>query len=148
MTINEDVPGIQVTVQIRDTEAVEYAADDATNEDAVCPTVTKYIECIDDASFRVRVVIDDNYEWGYKNHSLAYHLYIDGKHVSGHVTGYKNRKLTSTGAFEHACVFRDRQDYDGVHDQWVRRKFKFSSVKTGICPLATDLPISISISLT
>lgn len=131
MTINEDVPGIEVTVQIHGTDAAEYAADDAANEDAVCPTVTKYIECTDSASFRVRVVVDGNYEWGYKNHSLAYYLYIDGKFTRGLLADYKNLTVSNSGTFEYESMFKDRQDFDGVLDQWVRRKYKFSSVKTG-----------------
>ncbi|KAI1252145.1 hypothetical protein MGN70_006718 [Eutypa lata] len=78
MAILDDVPGIEVAVQINGQDVVEYDDPDASELDAPCPTSSKYIECIDDAVFAIRCRATSHYKWGYKNHSLHFRAMADG----------------------------------------------------------------------
>ncbi|ORY60031.1 uncharacterized protein BCR38DRAFT_375017 [Pseudomassariella vexata] len=126
MTIIEDVPGVEIAVQIGGADVVEYDALDADGDEPVCPTITKYIECIDDAHFVIRTRIDNFYHWGYKDHVLSLQLYIDGTWINARIcrasdtrrTGYRENKISG------------REEPSGPNGQWVLRKFKFSSVHT------------------
>ncbi|RWA11861.1 hypothetical protein EKO27_g3254 [Xylaria grammica] len=64
-------------------DAIEYDADEEVKqslaERATCPTVTKYIECIDE--FAIRVTARRDYEWGYKKHVLRIGVSIDGDYT-------------------------------------------------------------------
>ena len=71
MAVLDEVPGIQVAVQINGRDAVEYDDPEPPSHDhATCPISSKYIECIDDAEFSIRCVANRDYNWGYKKHGL------------------------------------------------------------------------------
>lgn len=133
--INEDVPGIKVTLQIGGADAVEYAPDqDAADEDpATCPTITKYVECIDNAPFSVKVAVTEDYNWSHKNHDLCYYLYIDGTYVDGSIASSNDRIARNIGFNDHQTIFKGFDTPDTTRGgQWTRRQFKFSSVQLGI----------------
>ncbi|KAK7948137.1 uncharacterized protein PG986_009023 [Apiospora aurea] len=132
MTINEDVPGIHVAVQINGVDVAEYEAPDAGDEDAPVPTVTKYIECIDNAKFTIRMGVNRAYEWGYRNHALSLQVYVDGHWVIGKL--FKSPTAPDAGFFPPAeeTVIRGREEINPSTNEWVLRNFKFASVTTGM----------------
>ncbi|KAK8094629.1 hypothetical protein PG997_001314 [Apiospora hydei] len=129
MTINEDVPGIHAAVQINGVEVAEYEAPDAGDEDAPVPTVTKYVECIDNANFTIRMGVNRAYEWGYRNHALSLQVYVDGHWVIGKL--FKSPMAPDAGFFPPAeTVIRGREEINPSTNEWVLRNFKFASVTT------------------
>ncbi|KAI0136861.1 hypothetical protein BJ170DRAFT_589823 [Xylariales sp. AK1849] len=132
MTINEDVPGIEIAVQIGGVDATEYEADDAGDEEAACPTLTKFIECVDDALFSLRMRVDDTYDWGYKDHSLSIDVHLDGQWMRARIFNKAGLKATMFDRYKLSseAVIRGREEVDDRTGQWVLRKFQFSTVKT------------------
>ncbi|KAI8626794.1 hypothetical protein F5Y19DRAFT_466110 [Xylariaceae sp. FL1651] len=129
MAILEDVPGLEVRVQIGSKDATEYDERPATTQqppgpDATCPTVTKYIECISDAEFGIKTIIGDEYEWGYRGHSLRTTIRIDNYPASG--------TIFTENSSRHHCehVKRGKVAYCQQSRQWRRYKFRFSDVST------------------
>lgn len=119
--INEDVPGIEVAVQIGGVDAVEYDCAPEAEDDWT--KVTKYIECSDGAEFSVRVRVSNTYDWTYNNHCLSAFCYVDGKWVRTPVFHNPNRfHRTRTVA-----TIEGPEEQDN-HGQWSRRNFRFSSV--------------------
>ncbi|KAF7521556.1 hypothetical protein G7054_g12413 [Neopestalotiopsis clavispora] len=118
--INEDVPGLEVAVQINGADVKEYDAPDAGDEDRDIPTVTKYIECIDNAFFEIRMKIDHHYDWrhGKGSHCLSCQGHVDGHWVSG--------KIVSE-ATTASIRGRDTVDNAGVA---VLHKLQFASIRT------------------
>ncbi|KAI1074505.1 hypothetical protein F5B20DRAFT_563534 [Whalleya microplaca] len=127
MAILEDVPGVQVTVEINGQDVREYNDPDASESGpADCPTSYKYIECIDDAEFSVKARISEDYEWGYKDHSLATRLYVDGKFIRGQFA--RERDTFHNGYYEiHLRRFETRSQTSG---EWYSHKLKFSAINT------------------
>ncbi|KAK8107866.1 uncharacterized protein PG998_009879 [Apiospora kogelbergensis] len=128
MTINEDVPGVHVTVQINGIDATEYDAPDAgeDDEEAPHPTVTKYIECIDNMPFTIRMGANRTYDWGYLNHALSLQVYVDGHWVIGKI--FKNPAVYYP--LQDESVIYGREEINASTNQWELRKFKFASVTT------------------
>ncbi|KAI1469458.1 uncharacterized protein F4812DRAFT_470407 [Daldinia caldariorum] len=127
MAILRDVPGIQVTVQVAGNDAIEYEDPDASEggetRDATCPTSIKYIECVDEAEFAIKLRVDDTYQWGHKNNALMTHLRLDGKSVSGIIVSQTARvNGTAIG------INKGEYAYCTQTDRWLFRKFKFSAV--------------------
>ncbi|KAK5631836.1 hypothetical protein RRF57_007550 [Xylaria bambusicola] len=88
MAVIEDVPGIEVTVLVDRKKAIEYEADDELKRSLTkhaCPTATKYIESINDASFSIRLDARRDYAWGYKKHALVFETDVDGDFISSKV---------------------------------------------------------------
>ncbi|ETS79320.1 hypothetical protein PFICI_09173 [Pestalotiopsis fici W106-1] len=85
--IHEDVPGMEVTVQINGVDVKEYDAPEAGDEDKDYPTITKYIESIDDAFFAVNLNINNHYDWrhGKAKHCLSCECYVDGCWIGARV---------------------------------------------------------------
>ncbi|KAI3341447.1 hypothetical protein F4824DRAFT_313818 [Ustulina deusta] len=128
MAIHEDVPGITVTVRCRERPLPELEDPDAHDSDdaAACPSANKYIECVDNAEFDVSIVVDSNYHWGYRNHSLVATVCVDGKHIRGCIM---RRGETDYGAVATRLV-RGKEVCDGISALWSLRKFRFAAVKT------------------
>ncbi|KAI1115092.1 hypothetical protein F5Y14DRAFT_460911 [Nemania sp. NC0429] len=88
MAILEEVPGMEVTIQIDGQNVTEYdgpqASDSVSQDDSGCPVVSKYIESIGDAEFTIKLTIDGKlyYKRGCKvmDH-LVFHPKIDGRWV-------------------------------------------------------------------
>jgi hypothetical protein len=135
MAINEDVPGLEVTVRCDGRPLNEFEDPDAADNDdaAACPTASKYVECVDDVEFVVAIAVNNDYEWGYRNHVLLATVYVDGTHI-------------------RTCVIRDFETRYGVvatrlvkgqevaatsfSNLWSLRKFKFATVKTSTHPIS------------
>ncbi|KAK7977449.1 hypothetical protein PG996_003503 [Apiospora saccharicola] len=128
MTINEDVPGVHVAVQINGADVTEYAAPDAGDDDAPHPTVTKYIECIDDTKFAIRMGVNGAYEWGYRNHALSLQVYVDGHWVIGKL--FRNPAHQGFFASPDESIIRGREEINPSTNEWELRNFKFASVTT------------------
>lgn len=130
MAIHEDVPGIEVTVRCHKQPLRELEDPSAHDDDAsVCPTTSKYVECMDDTEFDISIRVGTNYNWGYRDHVLVPSIYIDGKYVTARVVRSRdiyvtlNKSLSVTGT--------DTQN--SASGLWTRSKFKFSAVKTSEC---------------
>ncbi|KAK6825291.1 hypothetical protein PG987_012785 [Apiospora arundinis] len=130
MTINEDVPGIYVSVQINGADVTEYEAPDAGDDDARHPTVTKYIECVDNTHFTIRMGANRAYDWGYLNHALSLQVYVDGHWVIGKI--FKNPRGPDAGFFPlpEESVICGREEINPATNEWELRTFKFASVTT------------------
>ena len=90
MAVVDGLPGVEVTVKVGGRKAVEY--DDPDAADAVdtlpnpaCKTTSKYIESVDNAEFALLLNISHSYDWGYRDHSLSVHLFVDGQQVRQNV---------------------------------------------------------------
>ncbi|KAI1738370.1 hypothetical protein F4680DRAFT_188973 [Xylaria scruposa] len=123
MAILDDVPGVEVTVRVAGKEAVEYDPDEEERhslvESATSPTTTKYIESIDGAHFSIKIAASHRYAWGYKDHSLAFAVYIDGNPIL-------SRLISNPGDM----IIRDQNAFCSESQQWKRYKLGFSAVST------------------
>ncbi|KAI1878910.1 hypothetical protein JX265_003087 [Neoarthrinium moseri] len=119
--IYEDIPGIEVAVQIGGEDAAEYDAPDAGDEDAARASLTKYVECIDNAQFSVRVKVNGDYDWRYKNHDLCFRLYVDGHFVSGRIFDHD---------YPRTDTIRGYHTENRETGQWYLHKLQFAPVTT------------------
>ncbi|KAI0554991.1 hypothetical protein F4679DRAFT_595449 [Xylaria curta] len=123
MAILNDVPGVEVTVQIAGKGAVEYDPEEEERhslaKNATCPTTTKYIECIDEADFSIKIAASHRYAWGYKGHSLAFGVWIDGNLILA-------RLISKPGDM----IIRNQDAFCSQSQQWKRYKLGFSAVST------------------
>lgn len=122
--INEDIPGIEFSVQVNDQDLKEYDAPDAGDEDETHPTCTKYIECIDEAFFQIRFQVTHEYDWSESPYDLSLKVYIDGKCLLKKlVRRHQLYNTVSTGVHESTTR--------GKSGGWRHCKFQFASIKTG-----------------
>ncbi|KXJ96432.1 hypothetical protein Micbo1qcDRAFT_210709 [Microdochium bolleyi] len=119
MAINDDIPGLQVTVLVDGNAAPEFV-DLAVETRDGCSATTRYIESRGDATFTVQVVCDDDYGWGYKDHAINAVLFVDGGYVDNCIIG-------QTGP---SAVFQGPTRYDASRREWSVRGMKFSTVRT------------------
>ncbi|KAI1427934.1 hypothetical protein F5Y12DRAFT_734314 [Xylaria sp. FL1777] len=128
MAIHEDVPGVEATVRCHERPLPELEDPNAHDSDdgGSCPTVTKYIECVDDTEFGVSIVVDSTYHWGYRNHILVATVYIDGKHIRGSVI--RERETRYGGLAIHQI--KGKEVYSHSSGIWSLRKCKFAAVNT------------------
>ncbi|OTB13772.1 hypothetical protein K445DRAFT_158486 [Daldinia sp. EC12] len=126
MAVLEDVPGIEVVVQVAGRDAIEYEdpnASERETRDATCPTSTKYIECIDGAEFSIRTTITNGYQWGHSKSAVELRFRIDGNAIDGSVLMTKdmiNGVVTK--------IKEGQKSYCTQINKWVLQKFKFSAV--------------------
>lgn len=118
--INEDIPGVEVAVQVDGADVNEFDAPDAGDEDEASATLTKYIECVDDAFFTIRVRMGD-YDWDEVPHCLHTSIFVDGQWIAG--------RIFRPGGMPVAQI-KGREDHC-VGEGWVLRKLRFAAVKTG-----------------
>jgi hypothetical protein len=125
MAVLDEVPGIEVSVQISGEDATEYDADDEASQDFAqqnsCPTMIKYIECIEDAEFAIKLVVGPEHNWCERTHILSFKLHIDGERI-------KARLLRKQGKL----ILNYKDVYDQQNQQWKEAKFKFESLKTSM----------------
>jgi hypothetical protein len=113
--------GVDVAVQINGVDAREYDAPNPDGESAPHVTVTKYIECVDDALFGLRVDVGHDYDWEYRdNTSIRCELLIDGQSMDRSVLRWAGQRIIEGSRF-----------YDAMTQQWKLQQFRFSSVKLG-----------------
>ncbi|KAI1483800.1 hypothetical protein F4774DRAFT_104262 [Daldinia eschscholtzii] len=126
MAVLEDVPGIEVVVQVAGRDAIEYEdpnASERETRDATCPTSTKYIECIDGAEFSIRTTITNAYQWGHNKNGVDLRLRVDGNAIYGSVLMARdmiNGVVTK--------IKKGQKSYCTRINKWVLQRFKFSAV--------------------
>ncbi|KAI0024996.1 hypothetical protein F4780DRAFT_488999 [Xylariomycetidae sp. FL0641] len=121
MAVLNSVPGIEVAVQVNGQDLTEHDDPHASKRNPpridsrrVC---TKYIESIDDATFRVRFKATDGYAWGYKDHSLKLWVYADGKYFSGRICNQSEQTF-----------IEGRRSYDEASRQYRLQRFRFFGI--------------------
>ncbi|KAI0971866.1 hypothetical protein F4678DRAFT_461233 [Xylaria arbuscula] len=120
MAILDDAPGIEVTVQIAGKDATEYEAGDEESKpltEPTHPTVTKYIESVDDAEFAIKLAASRKYAWGYKKHVLTYEVFIDGDRL-------RSKFMTEPAEKILDC----KKAFCAKSRQWRGHKFRFSAI--------------------
>ncbi|KAI1373400.1 hypothetical protein F4677DRAFT_429524 [Hypoxylon crocopeplum] len=129
MAIIEDVPGVEVVVQIGGSDAVEYDDPNPSDQEqlgaAEHSTVSKYIECVDNAEFTVKARITGDYEWGYRDHELCVRFYVDGKFFFGQVLGERHLEGGLMDVYANG-----HQSYCTRTKQWLLQRCKFSPIST------------------
>ncbi|KAI1354523.1 hypothetical protein F5Y01DRAFT_311721 [Xylaria sp. FL0043] len=125
MAVLEEVPGVEVTVQVGGQDAVEYvdphASDSDLDDDLECPVVSRYIESIDDTEFSIKIAVDnDVYAWKDVKHSLGATIEVDGRWV--------HEPLIEPGT--EMRVVEGTEEYSEESKQWYLRTLKFSAVNT------------------
>ncbi|KAK6953414.1 hypothetical protein Daesc_005718 [Daldinia eschscholtzii] len=127
MAVLEDVPGIEVVVQVAGRDAIEYEDPNASEREtrgATCPTSTKYIECIDGAEFSIRTTITNAYQWGHHSKSaVKLRFRMDGNAIDGSVLKAKDM---INGAVTK--IKEGQKSYCTQINKWVLQRFKFSAV--------------------
>ena len=128
MAINEDATGLEVTVRTNQQPLQEYECPDAQDNDdpPPSPTMTRYIECVDNAEFDICIQVHPSYVWGYRNHVLVATAYVDGKLIRGFVM----RSSDSRYGPSNTCLVKGQEVGESYSDAWLLQKFKFSVVKT------------------
>ncbi|KAI0799400.1 hypothetical protein GGR55DRAFT_684013 [Xylaria sp. FL0064] len=129
MAISPDVPGIEVTVRCHGRALDEFEDPDAhdDNDDAVAhPSVSKYIECVDDTEFDVSLAVDSKYNWNYRNHILVFTVYVDGQWVRGTVVRSSDLNYNGRATYQ----VKGKQVHNHISGLWSVRRFKFAPVKT------------------
>lgn len=130
MAVLDEVPGVEITVQVAGRDATEYDDPDAAqrepSEAAEVPTSIKYIECVGGAEFTITTRVQNTYGWGYMNHSLSSNVYVDGKSVNGHLISQSH---LYNGL--NTRITKGNTAYDHTTGQWLLQRFKFSAISTG-----------------
>ncbi|KAI1279668.1 hypothetical protein F5Y07DRAFT_357424 [Xylaria sp. FL0933] len=129
MAISPDVPGIEVAVRCHGRALDEFEDPDAhDNDDVVAhPSVSKYIECVDDTEFDVSITIDSKYDWNYRNHIVCCNVYVDGEWIRGTAIRSSDFKLDGRAIHHHV---KGKEVQDPITRLWSVRRFKFAAVKT------------------
>ncbi|KAI0193577.1 hypothetical protein EV127DRAFT_246332 [Xylaria flabelliformis] len=127
MAIHDEVPGVEVTVRCNEEPLHELEDPNAhdSNDADTCPSITKYIECVDNAEFDVTIEVSSDYPWGYRNHVLAAYICVDGKFIRSNIISSKD---TDHGRPFNCCV--KGREFSSSTDSWAVQKFKFTAVKT------------------
>jgi hypothetical protein len=100
MAIHKDVPGLEVTIEVDGTSLVEFAHsnDEIKHENHAVQahlgkcTITKYVECVTGAQFRIKLSVDDKYKWDCPR--IGFFTFVDGGFIRGVVppsTKYNNK---------------------------------------------------------
>ncbi|RYP67867.1 hypothetical protein DL769_005656 [Monosporascus sp. CRB-8-3] len=125
MAVLDDIPGIEVAVQINGWDVVEYDDPDASEHVRSCPTSSKYIESIDDTEFTIRYKASLGYNWeGCRDHVLRFRTFADGLKLSGKV-------LFKTDALHGRCI---RNEGFSKYDPETKERYKYNCK---FCPIST-----------
>ncbi|RYP07243.1 hypothetical protein DL764_002630 [Monosporascus ibericus] len=125
MAVLDDVPGVEVAVQINGQDVVEYDDPDASEHVRSCPTSSKYIESIDDAEFTIRYKASLDYNWeGCGDHVRRFRTFADSLKLSGKVLFETDvlygRSIRTEGFSKYDPETKSRHKY----------KCKFSPIST------------------
>ncbi|KAI1494819.1 hypothetical protein F5X96DRAFT_615538 [Biscogniauxia mediterranea] len=123
MAILEEIPGIEVTVQVNGRNAIEYDDPHASEQESAAdsPTSCRYIESIDDAEFSVSVVATSRYTWRH-HHAFRATLYADGQRVG--------KKVMKESSSDNRITIEGRHHFDMKKQQWYLQHFKFAAIST------------------
>jgi hypothetical protein len=133
MAIHEDLPGIEVTIEMDNVSLREHSAsnDETENTDAAvrlhqaCWTVTNYVESVTNKHFSIKAHIHSDYEWDCPQLSFA--VYVDGVKADERLSirpvhGNQSRTLSIAGI-----------SYGYGGEPGILRKFKFAEIHTSEC---------------
>ncbi|RYP65804.1 hypothetical protein DL771_008105 [Monosporascus sp. 5C6A] len=139
MAVLDEVRGISVSIQAAGRELEELDVQHHPGQGKSCPTLTTYVEAVDNAEFAVRLVVEHTYAWGLPHHGLAFFINVDGKRVRGRIL--EGPHITSCGPW--AKIIRGQCDPYGGSGTWLEKRFKFrkvnvDQVKDGANASATD----------
>lgn len=126
MAVLDEVPGIEVTIQIDGQNVTEYYDPHASNsdseDDSGCPVVSKYIEAIDDAEFSIRMAIDDDvYAWDC-------HYLFATTNVDGYSMAYNTMRIG-----RECMAIEGKDSYSGETGEPYCIKPKFSAISKVLC---------------
>ncbi|RYP32298.1 hypothetical protein DL767_005273 [Monosporascus sp. MG133] len=74
MAVLDEVRGIFVSIQAAGKDLEELDAQHHPGQGKSCPTLTTYVEAVDNAEFAIRLTVDHNYAWGLPHHGLAFFI--------------------------------------------------------------------------
>lgn len=124
MAVLDDIPGIKVAVVVGGNEVTEYDDPNAADQDQPAyPTSTKYIECADGAEFSIKLYVNHNYAWGYRDHALKVRPLIDGKRMDGTIVREDHAECTHIRGYSFLSA---------TTNQWQLQKWKFSNISTSM----------------
>ncbi|KAI1646949.1 uncharacterized protein F4817DRAFT_120038 [Daldinia loculata] len=126
MAILEVVPGIEAVVQVAGSDATEYEDPNALEQDttdAICPTSTKYIECIDGARFTIKARVTRDYQWSREVNALTWNFDVDGNSITGLVT-IKEKMVNGV----KTSIIEGNRLYCTRTKKWILQKFQFSAI--------------------
>ncbi|RYO84202.1 hypothetical protein DL764_009368 [Monosporascus ibericus] len=137
MAVLDEVRGIFVSIQAAGKDLKELNAQQHPGQGKSCPTLTAYVEAVDNAEFAIRLAVDQTYAWGLPHHGLAFFIKVDGKRVRGRVL--EGPHIISCGPW--VKTVRGQCDPHGGSGRWLEKRFKFREVsiveeETGVS--ATD----------
>ncbi|KAI1802605.1 hypothetical protein F4811DRAFT_390568 [Daldinia bambusicola] len=124
MAVLQDVPGVKVSICINGADCPEYDDPDISEQQRSCPTSSKYIESSDNVEFTIRIIVDQNYDWGNTKHSLCFGLEIDSHPAGSRIF---NRSQLANGYGE--TVIHGKYVFCNNTSTWFNHAFKFSTVK-------------------
>ncbi|KAI1389058.1 uncharacterized protein F4822DRAFT_404832 [Hypoxylon trugodes] len=126
MAIIEGIPGIKVTVRINNVDCAEYDDPNPPEEEPERPTSTKYVESHDDTEFTVHVAVNNEYQWGHRNHLLLARLYVDSAFIGNALM--MEKYLDINKCYERTIEGRKAESNEAR--SLVLQRLKFSTVKT------------------
>ncbi|KAK8113549.1 hypothetical protein PG984_014075 [Apiospora sp. TS-2023a] len=129
MAVLEDVPGIQVFVQVKGRIATEYPNPDREQQQQPtpngCPVVSRYTESFDNGHFAIVTEVGLTHDFNYKNHTLSFHVHVDGEYMVNNCTS-KEYVLAGAGRRTVSGPIM----LDEKSGKVVQQAIKFSAVKT------------------
>ncbi|KAI0386078.1 hypothetical protein F5Y04DRAFT_115530 [Hypomontagnella monticulosa] len=130
MAVLEELPGVEITVQVAGRDATEYDHPDAREQQldgaANVPTSNKFIECVDGSEFTITAKVRDTYKWGYKNHVLSLRFSADGKWLESPLMSQSD----NYGGRLHIRVVEGHKAYCHQTKRWLLQRCKFSAIST------------------
>ncbi|KAI0408603.1 hypothetical protein F4802DRAFT_617633 [Xylaria palmicola] len=125
MAVLSKLPGVEVTIEVNGQTATEYndphPPDEGPEANLEVPLISKYIECIDNTEFSIKLAIDDKvYAWDDVKHNLLIAPNIDGLRVRGRFVNAGAGGITMAGA----------ENPSEGSQVWHCKKFKFSAIST------------------
>jgi len=123
MAVTESQPGIKVEIISNDTTLLEY---DDNDEERARDEVTKYIEAVSGAEFRVFCTLTAPQP----ETDLLIQLHIDGKWITGKFFRVSDHRFPSSSVYI-------RDVYHTVGKDWYASNFCFSSLTIGITLLGS-----------
>ena len=129
--------GIDVSVVIHGKPLTEYDDEDAADRNSEHPSeVSKYIEVVSDAEFRINIIMSQSYDL--TADGLSFRLSLDGVSVRNRLC--RKAKLKRLRKDWHDNI---AGSYMKNGEEWYLRPFKFNDIKIG----KTILHVLISYSL-
>ncbi|RYP54010.1 hypothetical protein DL768_001160 [Monosporascus sp. mg162] len=124
MAVLDEVRGIFVSIQAAGKDLEELGAQHHPGQGKSCPTLTTYVEAVDNAEFAIRLAVDHTYAWGVPHHGLAFFIKVDGRRIRGRIL--EGPHITSCGPW--VKIIRGQCGPHGGSGRWLEKRFKFREV--------------------